>query len=145
MYYPKQAFPDNPKKGVEFTSLDAREIHDKIMKDLMPGLKKYKARDLEVKNQAFIDHQDYENKFYVVEKAKNLFIRKLFLLKLLSDFTQTMSWFRSVDSCVTIDITVLFFNCLHSEKSCCLSQICGNFLIYPSYFMQVFAVYEDAF
>lgn len=38
MYYVKGTFPDSPQDGKSLKSLDAREIYNEIMKNLVPGL-----------------------------------------------------------------------------------------------------------
>lgn len=56
LYYPKGAFPDKPEKAVPLNSLDAKEIYDQILRDLVPGLPVLSASSLKsrVRTQAML-------------------------------------------------------------------------------------------
>lgn len=48
LYYPEGAFPSQPEKAVQLNSLDAKEIYDQILRDLVPGLPVLSSSELKV-------------------------------------------------------------------------------------------------
>lgn len=48
LYYPKGSFPLEPEKAIPLNSLDAKEVYDQILRDLVPGLPVLSSSELKV-------------------------------------------------------------------------------------------------